>query len=161
MSYKKISNDNKKSTKFIVKDIPAYFLVETNEDVEQEVINTLKSVPFNRFSIPLNAYREDILGEDGNHKCITIGFIKSFDPDTMTFNAIIFNAFKEAVDNFDTTGIEVNFGTYKDHLTRINRLALINVPALADDEDAEAADDAGDVEADDEEPSIEQTEDAE
>ena len=45
MSYKKISNDNKKSTKFIVKDIPAYFLVETNEDIEQEVINTLKNNP--------------------------------------------------------------------------------------------------------------------
>lgn len=161
MSYKKMTNNNQKSTKFVVKDIPAYFLTDVSEDIENEVISTLKGVPFNRFSIPLNAYREDILGEENNHKCITIGFIKSFDPDTMTFNAIIFNAFKEAVDNFDTTGIEVNFGTYKDHLTRINRLALINVPALADDEDAEAADDAGDVEADDEEPSIEQNEDAE
>ena len=157
MSYRKISNDNKKSTRFIVKDSPAYFLVETNEDIEQEVINTLKSVPFNRFSIPLNAYREDILGEDGNHKCITIGFIKSFDPETSSFNAIIFNAFKDAVDAIDEKGIEVNFGVYKDHLTRINRLALINV--AVDDETTEEAVEAADT--DDEESYIEQTESAE
>ena len=74
-----------------------------------------------------------------------------------SFNAIIFNAFKDAVDAIDEKGIEVNFGVYKDHLTRINRLALINV--AVDDETTEEAVEAADT--DDEESYIEQTESAE
>lgn len=156
MSYKKISNENRKSTKFIIKDIPAYFADEdVSDEVANEVIKTIDSMPFNKFSIPLNAYRDDIFGEEGNHKCITVGFIKSYNADASTFTAIIFNAFKEAVDKMDK-GIEINFGTYKGHLTRINRLALIDVSY----EDEEVVSDE-DTSTDDEEPAIEQTESAE
>ena len=154
MSYKKMTNNNQKSTKFVVKDVPAYFLTDVSEDIENEVISTLKGVPFNRFSIPLNAYREDILGEDGNHKCITIGFIKSFDPETSSFNAIIFNAFKDAVDAIAEKGIGIDFGVFKEHLSRINRLILINASG-ATEETSEATN------SDDEGSPIEQTETAE
>ena len=155
MSYKKISNDNKNSTKVTLKDIQAFFLTEATDNVGNEIVSTLKNVPFNRFSIPLNAYRGDIFGdEESGHKCITIGFIKSFDPETSTFNATIFNAFKDAVDAIAEKGIGIDFGVYKEHLSRINRLILINASG-ATEETSEATN------SDDEGSPIEQTETAE
>ena len=61
---KKISNENKNTTKFTLKDIQAFFLQEASEDISREVLSTIKSIPFNRFSIPLNAYRCDIFGTE-------------------------------------------------------------------------------------------------
>ena len=154
---KKISNENKNTTKFTLKDIQAFFLQEASEDISREVLSTIKSIPFNRFSIPLNAYRCDIFGTEddaSSHKCITIGFIKSFDPDTCTFNATIFNAFKDAVNEISEKGIGIDFGVFKDHLSRINRLILINASG-ATEETSEATN------SDDEGSPIEQTETAE
>lgn len=149
-NYKRANNDTTKSNKYVMKDVPVYYTntSDLSEDVFEEVENTLKSIPFNRISIPLNAYREDVFeDEEGNKKSVTIGFIKSFNPKALTFNVIIFDTFKSAIKKFDSVGLEVNFGVWKDHLSRINRLSLINVDT---DEDSE-----------DEESTVEQTEDAE
>ena len=88
MAYNKKLSNEKKSKKFIISGVQAYIsgADEFSDKIVEQINKVLNSMPFNRFSIPLNAYREDVLpNENGNKKCLTIGFIKKYN------NAYIYN----------------------------------------------------------------------
>lgn len=148
MAYNKKLSDKKKSEKFIITGVQAYLSSDANDKILDQVNTVLNTMPFNRFSIPLNAYRESVLPDEvGNKKCLTVGFIKKYDKETGTFNVVIFDTFKSVIETFNEVGIEINFGSFNGELTKINKLILVNVPADdadADDEenDAEPVDDA-------------------
>ena len=119
---------NKKTTKFIINNVPLVLTeandTETDVCVVNEILDVLNNIPFDRFSIPLNANREFIFNEPGNTKSITVGFIKSFDFESATFNIVIFDTFKDVVGGVNKCNVDVNFGIWNGHLSKINRLVL-------------------------------------
>ena len=97
----KIQNQKKQSTKFAIKNVAIVFGDEHDNNTIDEVINILLKVPFNKISIPLNAFKGEMLDnveEGGQRKCITVGFITSLNKETLTFNVVVFNQYKEAFD---------------------------------------------------------------
>lgn len=149
MAYNKKLSNKKKSEKFIITSVQAY-LSDANDKILDQVNTVLNTMPFNRFSIPLNAYREDVLPDEaGNKKCLTVGFVKKYDKEAGTFDVVIFDTFKSVIETFDEVGIEINFGSFNGELTKINKLILVNIPAgdveedtVDEENDAEPADDA-------------------
>ena len=83
MAYNKKLSDKKKSEKFIITGVQAYLSSDANDKILDQVNTVLNTMPFNRFSIPLNAYRESVLPDEvGNKKCLTVGkgfFVRGFD----------------------------------------------------------------------------------
>ena len=97
----KTQNQKKASTKFSIKNVAIVFGEDHNDNTIDEVINILLKVPFNKISIPLNAFKGEMLDnveEAGKKKCITVGFITSLNRETLTFNVVVFNQYKEAFD---------------------------------------------------------------
>lgn len=135
---KKFKNKNyknggkKQPTKFVLKNLGIVFDDDTYSlEVLDEIIEVLKDTPFNRITIPLNAYIYALGNDDVNGKpdtrTITVGYIKSFNEETCAFNVVIFDPFKNAIKTFDDYGIEVSFGTYEGKLTKINKLNIVNI----------------------------------
>ena len=161
---KKFKNKNyknvgrKQPTKFVLKNIGIVFDDDTYSlDILDEIIEVLKDTPFNRITIPLNAYRYALGNDDINGKpdtrTITVGYIKSFNEETCTFNVVIFNPFKNAIKAFDDYGIEASFGTYEGKLTKINKLNIVSIVAEdgvePDEEHPDRVPDAKEVESED------------
>lgn len=148
MAYNKKLSNEKKSKKFIISGVQAYISggVESSDKILEQINKVLDSMPFNRFSIPLNAYREDVLpNENGNKKCLTIGFIKKYNNEKGTFDVVIFDTFKSAIQKFENASIEINFGSYNGDLSKINKLILIDAGPMEDED--EAGNDAEPVDA--------------
>ena len=125
----KIQNQKKQSTKFSIKNVAIVFGEEHDNNTIDEVINILLRVPFNKISIPLNAFKGEMLDkveEGGQRKCITVGFITSLNKETLTFNVVVFNQYKEAFDNFKEIVIQPEFTMYNDKVTKITRLVATN-----------------------------------
>lgn len=139
MAYKK-QFKNKNTTKCIIKNIPMYINDDANIEVIDEIIEIIASIPFNKFSVPLNAYRKSVLDEPDSTKSLTVGFVRGFNDDDATFDVIIFDTFEDAVKKFNKCGIEINFGIWKDHLSKINKLTLINVATVDNDIENEPTD---------------------
>lgn len=134
----KIQNQKKQSTKFSIKNVAIVFGEEHDNNTIDEVINILLRVPFNKISIPLNAFKGEMLDnveEAGKKKCITVGFITSLNKETLTFNVVVFNQYKEAFDNFKEIVIQPEFTMYNDKVTKITRLVATNF----DEDDDEVA----------------------
>ena len=146
MAYNKKLSNEKKSKKFIISGVQAYIsgADEFSDKIVEQINKVLNSMPFNRFSIPLNAYREDVLpNENGNNKCLTIGFIKKYNNEEGTFDVVIFDTFKSAIQKFENTCIEINFGSYNGELSKINKLILMDAGSIEEvtvDNDAETVD---------------------
>ena len=126
---------------------------EISDSLTEEIMEVLKSVPFNKVSIPVSTYRylvEDGIANDDN-RVITTGYIKNFDPETETFTVVLFSNNREKIEKFPNPMLEIVFSEYNGKLGVITKF---NIVPIEDEEIVE--DEVGDYE-----PAMEQTETAE
>ena len=126
---------------------------EISDSLTEEIMEVLKSVPFNKVSIPVSTYRylvEDGIANDDN-RVITTGYIKNFDAETETFTVVLFSNNREKIEKFSNPMLEIVFSEYNGKLGVITKF---NIVPIEDEEIVE--DEVGDYE-----PAIEQTETAE
>jgi len=128
---------------------------EISESLSDEIMEVLKSIPFNKVSIPVSTYRylvEDDIAADDN-RVITTGYIKGFDVDTETFTVVLFSNNREKIEKFTNPMLEIVFSEYNGKLGVITKFNIVPIEDAEEEETTEAP-----VE---EEPVIEQTESAE
>ena len=79
-------------------------LFELNKTVRSEydkatLIEILANVQFDKISIPVYAYKDQILGEDKKGTMI-VGFVNSFEPEEELFNITIYGNYVEKISKF-------------------------------------------------------------
>lgn len=106
-----------------------------DENLEKEIIDTLTVCPFSKISMPLSTYRQYIGSADSSEdaRISTVGYIKSYDAETRTFELIIFKTHKEDVDRFDRPMVTPIFTTNRDGSLRVITKLVVE-PGYSDDE---------------------------
>lgn len=106
-----------------------------DENLEKEIIDTLTVCPFSKISMPLSTYRQYIGSADSSEdtRISTVGYIKSYDAETRTFELIIFKTHKEDVDRFDRPMVTPVFSTNRDGSLRVITKLVVE-PGYSDDE---------------------------
>lgn len=142
--YTKHNNDN-------VFEVP--FTLTTVGDISaalaDEIMDVVRSTRFHRVSISLNSYRRNhnMAASADDTRVITIGYIKSYNAETNTFQVVIFNNAKEAVEKFKNPHIEVAYSSYKDKLNVITKFIIapeedaVEDNTVADDDTVDEASD--------------------
>lgn len=146
--YTKHNNDN-------VIEVP--FTLTTVGDISaalaDEIMDVVRSTRFHRVSIALNSYRRNhnMAASADDNRVITIGYIKSYNAETNTFQVVIFNNAKEAVEKFKNPHIEVAYSSYKDKLNVITKFIIAPEEDAVEDDtvvDSDAVNEATDTVAD-------------
>lgn len=141
----RFSEKREKSGPLFLSNVPLVM----NEDMSAEACNAalevLAQMPFDKFSTPLSAYRADVdeNPRNGDTRVITVGYIKSYDPESRTFEVAVYAGPKqEAIEAFDSKVIEVFFTVDRDNnFKSIIHLNIIDHD-LSDEEGEEETDPA-------------------
>lgn len=129
--YTKRNNDNVIEAPFVLSDdIPAA--------LADEIMDVVRSTRFHRVSIALNSYRRNhsMAASSDDNRVITIGYIKSYNAETNTFQVVVFNNAKETVEKFKNPHIEVAYSSYKEKLNVITKFII----APEEDKEEDTAD---------------------
>jgi len=119
-----------------------YIAQDFGDNIRNEILDVLASTPFSKISFPIGTYRyhiQDNIADDDN-RIITVGYIKSYDPETCEFTIIMFN--DEVKDKLKAAGdllcVEVLCTTYATDklgkITRLNVVPMYNEYSEEDDE---------------------------
>lgn len=115
------------NTKPVKRRVPSQKnIISLQTDRVEEVEAILKKVPFKEFSIPLYAYKDDVMDtQERSSKVIQVGFVKSYNAKTKTFHILIYNGFKERIrTTIENPVISVDYSIYEEKLAKINRLII-------------------------------------
>ena len=124
---KKKTNNNKRYNTFDIK-----FFKETSNNVKDEIIEVFKNTQFNKISIPVASFKNIVNPEDtDDNKNLTVGFVKSFNPETNKFKVLIFNKFKEAINNLEDSAIEITYTEKTDKSGNVSLGTIIKLNIIA------------------------------
>lgn len=124
---KKKTNNNKRYNTFDIK-----FFKETSNNVKDEIIEVFKNTQFNKISIPVASFKNIVNPEDtDDNKNLTVGFVKSFNPETNKFKVVIFNKFKEAINNLEDSAIEITYTEKTDKSGNVSLGTIIKLNIIA------------------------------
>ena len=124
---KKKTNNNKRYNTFFIK-----FFIETFNNVKDEIIEVFKNTQFNKISIPVASFKNIVNPEDtDDNKNLTVGFVKSFNPETNKFKVVIFNKFKEAINNLEDSAIEITYTEKTDKSGNVSLGTIIKLNIIA------------------------------
>ena len=124
---KKKTNNNKRYNTFDIK-----FFKETSNNVKDEIIEVFKNTQFNKISIPVASFKNIVNPEDtDDNKNLTVGFVKSFNPETNKFKVVIFNKFKEAINNLEDSVIEITYTEKTDKSGNVSLGTIIKLNIIA------------------------------
>lgn len=124
---KKKTNNNKRYNTFDIK-----FFKETSNNVKDEIIEVFKNTQFNKISIPVASFKNIVNPEDTDDtKNLTVGFVKSFNPETNKFKVVIFNKFKEAINNLEDSAIEITYTEKTDKSGNVSLGTIIKLNIIA------------------------------
>ena len=124
---KKKTNNNKRYNTFDIK-----FFKETSNNVKDEIIEVFKNTQFNKISIPVASFKNIVNPEDtDDNKNLTVGFVKSFNPETNKFKVVIFNKFKEAINNLEESAIEITYIEKTDKSGNVSLGTIIKLNIIA------------------------------
>ena len=111
---------------------------DLNENIANEIIDTINNTKFNKISIPLSTYRWIIdgvkEGSEPDTRSTTIGYIRNYNAETKEFTLIVFTGFIDKVKSLGDIAIEVQFTEYKERLGTITKLNVIPVIKDTDSE---------------------------
>ena len=124
---KKKTNNNKRYNTFDIK-----FFKETSNNVKDEIIEVFKNTQLNKISIPVASFKNIVNPEDtDDNKNLTVGFVKSFNPETNKFKVVIFNKFKEAINNLEDSAIEITYTEKTDKSGNVSLGTIIKLNIIA------------------------------
>ena len=124
---KKKTNNNKRYNTFDIK-----FFKETSNNVKDEIIEVFKNTQFNKISIPVASFKNIVNPEDtDDNKNLTVGFVKSFNPETNKFKVVIFNKFKEAINKLEDSAIEITYTEKTDKSGNVSLGTIIKLNIIA------------------------------
>ena len=124
---KKKTNNNKRYNTFDIN-----FFKETSNNVKDEIIEVFKNTQFNKISIPVASFKSIVNPEDtDDNKNLTVGFVKSFNPETNKFKVVIFNKFKEAINNLEDSAIEITYTEKTDKSGNVSLGTIIKLNIIA------------------------------
>lgn len=124
---KKKTNNNKRYNTFDIK-----FSKETSNGIKDEIIEVFKNTQFNKISIPVASFKNIVNPEDTDDtKNLTVGFVKSFNPETNKFKVVIFNKFKEAINNLEDSAIEITYTEKTDKSGNVSLGTIIKLNIIA------------------------------
>ena len=124
---KKKTNNNKRYNTFDIK-----FFKETSNNVKDEIIEVFKNTQFNKISIPVASFKSIVNPEDtDDNKNLTVGFVKSFNPETNKFKVVIFNKFKEAINKLEDSAIEITYTEKTDKSGNVSLGTIIKLNIIA------------------------------
>lgn len=108
--------------------IKTNFSKGTRKEIADAIQETLISMPFRKFSIPLYAYIHDIFeDEPESNKVIQVGFVKAYNSREKTFHVMTYVNYKEQVRAaIKNPEILVDYVTYEEKFAKINRLIIVN-----------------------------------
>jgi hypothetical protein len=131
--YKKPNNKRKVNTEI---KIPLYLSADLSEDIRDEIIDVLNINIFNKISIPLNISRSLVNPDtkEGDVRVSTIGYIRSYDSESMEFTVTIFDNFINTVKDLGDVAMDISFVTYKDKFVSITKFIVIPVEIETVDE---------------------------
>ena len=132
------SNTQKYDNRTIFSNLTFYTDEDATDETREAIAETLKETPFKKISFPLNCTRRYATGED-SEKCITIGFVKSFDSRNYEFSVTVFGKYADAVEKFKEPAIYIDYNTYEGKFTRINKISIIDAGDYTSDEDVNEA----------------------
>ena len=108
------------------------FFKETSNNVKDEIIEVFKNTQFNKISIPVASFKNIVNPEDtDDNKNLTVGFVKSFNPETNKFKVVIFNKFKEAINNLEDSAIEITYTEKTDKSGNVSLGTIIKLNIIA------------------------------
>ena len=91
-----------------------------------------KNTQFNKISIPVASFKNIVNPEDtDDNKNLTVGFVKSFNPETNKFKVVIFNKFKEAINNLEDSAIEITYTEKTDKSGKVSLGTIIKLNIIA------------------------------
>lgn len=124
---KKKTNNNKRYNTFDIK-----FSKETSNGIKDEIIEVFKNTQFNKISIPVASFKCIVNPEETDDtKNLTVGFVKSFNPETNKFKVVIFNKFKEAINNLEDSAIEITYTEKTDKSGNVSLGTIIKLNIIA------------------------------
>ena len=124
---KKKTNNIKRYNTFDIK-----FFKETSNNVKDEIIEVFKNTQFNKISIPVASFKNIVNPEDADdNKNLTVGFVKSFNPETNKFKVVIFNKFKEVINNLEDSAIEITYNEKTDKYDNVSLRTIIKLNIIA------------------------------
>lgn len=84
--------DNKRRSKPNVLEVPLFINDEMEEEIQDAILDVLKSTPFNKISFPISVYRHSIdpnVASDDT-RLVTVGYIRNYNDETNVFTVVLF-----------------------------------------------------------------------
>jgi len=110
----------------------------TSESVVNEILDVLANMRFDKISVPVGTYRAlldpSVAADDT--RVLTVGYIKSYDPEKEEFSVVIYSANRDAIYAFKDPGLEIVFNQYNDSLGIITKFNVIPLSADNTEESA-------------------------
>lgn len=121
---------------------PLFLSADLNENIVNEILDVLAETKFNKISMPLGTYRcliDSDLDESDTRVC-TIGYIRSFNPETKEFTVIVFSKFLDLIKEYGDIAMELQFTNHKEHLGTITKFNIVPVVYEEESEDVNEVD---------------------
>ena len=108
----------------------------TSENVINDILEVLSQERFDKISHPVGTYRyllDNTIPKDDT-RIITVGYIKSYDPEKEEFTVVIYGQNRDLIYGFKDPGLEIVFNTFEDALSVITKFNVI--PLFSEEEDS-------------------------
>ena len=108
----------------------------TSENVINDILEVLSQERFDKISHPVGTYRyllDNTVPKDDT-RIITVGYIKSYDPEKEEFTVVIYSQNRDLIYGFKDPGLEIVFNTFEDALSVITKFNVI--PLFSEEEDS-------------------------